>query len=145
MKRYGAFSAALMMLALILAPAVPAAAAGSEKAAAIVVDFDGDGIDDNLADLDGNTIPDRFERTPAAPAEEPAPQGVLGNVFDTGYTPPAETESADHAAAFGERQFPTRGIPPHRAGFGADEKFGPGNDIGIGSLTSGCAGGVCHF
>lgn len=145
MTKYGAFSAALAMLALMLTPTTPASAAETAKAAAIVVDFDGDGIDDNLADLDGNTIPDRFERTPAAPAEEPAPEGVLGNVFDAGYTPPVETEEADHAAAFGARQFPTRAIAPHRAGFGADEKFGPGNDIGIGSLSSGCAGGVCHF
>lgn len=119
-------------------------AAGQEKAVTIMVDFDGDGIDDNLADLDGNTIPDRFEKE-TAPAAESAPQGVLGDVFNAGYTPPADIENPDHAAAFGARQFPTRAILPHRAGFGADEKFGPGNDIGIGSLTSGCAGGVCHF
>lgn len=144
MRRYGALSVALLMLALVAAQSVPAKAAEPAKTPAIVVDFDGDGIDDNLADLDGNTIPDRFERTPTA-VDKPAPQGILGDVFDAGFTPPPETGGSDRAAAFGARQFPTRAIQPHRAGFGADEKFGPGNDIGIGSLSSGCAGGVCHF
>lgn len=144
MTTYGALSVTLMALALILPSAAPIAAAEPAAAKAVFVDFDGDGIDDNLADLDGNSIPDRFEKKSAAPAEA-APQGVLGNVFDATYAPAPELESSDRAAAFGERQFPARAIAPHRAGFGADEKFGPGNDIGIGSLTSGCAGGVCHF
>ncbi|MDD4050443.1 MAG: hypothetical protein PHR28_00910 [candidate division Zixibacteria bacterium] len=144
MTAYRALSAALVALAIILPGASLATAAEPVAAKAALVDFDGDGIDDNLADLNGNSIPDRFEKNPAA-ADEAAPQGTLGNIFDATSVPVPAVESTDRAAAFGERQFPTRAIAPHRAGFGADEKFGPGNDIGIGSLTSGCAGGVCHF
>ena len=136
--------AALMALAIILPGATVVWAADSAPAKTIFVDFDGDGIDDNLADLNGDGIPDRFEKQPA-PTVETAPQGVLGNIFEATTVPVPLVESADRAMAFGEREFPTRAIVPHRAGFGADEKFGPGNDIGIGSLTSGCAGGVCHF
>lgn len=133
-----------MALAIILPGATVVTAAEPAATKAICVDFDGDGIDDNLADLNGNGIPDRFEKKPAE-AVEAAAQGTLGNIFEATSAPVPAIESADRAAAFGERQFPTRAIAPHRAGFGADEKFGPGNDIGIGSLTSGCAGGVCHF
>ncbi len=137
-------SAALMALAIILPGATVVSAAESEAAKTVFVDFDGDGIDDNLADLNGNGIPDRFEKQPPSTTET-APQGVLGNIFEATTVPIPAGESADRAMAFGEREFPTRAIAPHRAGFGADEKFGPGNDIGIGSMTSGCAGGVCHF
>jgi hypothetical protein len=143
MTSISATVAAFMAVAFVLSAPAPVMAAEPAAAKAVFVDFDGDGIDDNLADLNGDGIPDRFEKKATASAEA-APQGVLGNVFET-TSAMAAVESADRAEAFSERQFPTRAIVPHRAGFGADEKFGPGNDIGIGSLTSGCAGGVCHF
>lgn len=107
------------------------------------VDIDGDAFSDADPDDDGNGIPDRFEnRSTESSASAPS---QLGNVFNTNLNASAEAAPAlSRSAAYGKREFHARSIYLHRGGLNAVERFGPGSDIGIGSLTGGCEGGVCH-
>ena len=105
------------------------------------IDLDGDGFNDNFADNDDNSIPDRYE---SKASEKLAEMGsLLGNVFN------AEI-SLDNlrttSQKFNMREFRTRSLVQRCNGLGAENDFGPGNGIGLGAVSGsggGCAGGVC--
>ncbi len=133
----------IVALAVCLTGSIGRAANVVPAKLAPFVDIDGDGFSDNDPDDDGDGIPDRFEKKrPEASEQTP---GLLGNVFNDG--PNASAQAApelSRSAAYGKREFHARSIYLHRGGLNAVERFGPGSDIGIGNLTSGCEGGVCH-
>ena len=107
------------------------------------IDIDGDGFSDADPDDNGNGIPDRFENI--STESSASALSLLGNVFNANLNASAEAAPAlSRSAAFGKREFQSRPISLHRGGLNAMERFGPGSDIGIGNLTSGCEGGVCH-
>ena len=105
------------------------------------VDLDGDGFNDNFADNNDNSIPDRYE---SKPVEKLAEMGsLLGNVFNTDVN---LDELHTTSQKYKMREFRTRSLAQRCNGLGADIEFGPGNGIGLGAVSGGgggCAGGVC--
>jgi len=138
----------IIMAAMICLLSMTVLAEEANEVKEVFVDFDGDGFNDNHADANENGIPDRVENRTAEAADATAPMAsVLGNVFEQ--ADPNAAEALDKVTSnydkFCAMQFKTRAISLHRGGFNAGEAFGPGNGIGVGSVSSGCEGGVCHF
>lgn len=107
-------------------------------------DMDGDGLNDNAPDADGDGILDvaesNFIPTPAETA--PAETGLVSfDVTGTDYV----ADFLPNSGKFLKRNQCCRMISTNRGGFGSGDQFGPGNGIGIGAVSSGgCSGGVCH-
>lgn len=114
------------------------------NAPASFIDLDGDGLNDNAPDADGDGIFDLAESdlVPAPAEAAPSDAGlvsfdVTGTDFATDFTP--------NSGKFLKLNQGCRVISNNRGGFGSGDQFGPGNGIGIGAVSSGgCAGGVCH-
>lgn len=139
---YDSGKTGLFILILLVSFAAGSVCAGTIEISAITfIDFDGDGFDDLESDDNDNGIPDRIEADDeSAPTET---SSLLGDTFNSATQAPT-SEYLSHHEAFGAREFSIRGLQTHRIGFTAGEGFGPGNGIGIGNVTSGCEGGVCH-
>jgi hypothetical protein len=104
------------------------------------VDLDGDGFDDNIADNNENGIPDRFESKPAEALAEMS--GLLGNVFNTDVN---LDDLRTKSEKFKMRKFKTRALKQRCQGLGAEDDFGSGGGLNLGSAGGGgCAGGVCR-
>ncbi len=113
-------------------------------------DLDGNGINDNIPDSDGDGIPD-----PADPDYEGVIE-VSANANESGdFVNFAEGISLidtapvylNHSQHFGVLDFSVRNLSENRIGFDCDDCFGSDLGIGIGSGGGGggaCAGGVCH-
>ncbi|MEE9443163.1 MAG: hypothetical protein V3V99_10920 [candidate division Zixibacteria bacterium] len=105
------------------------------------VDFDGDGINDNIRDNDGNGIPDDFERKSS---ENKIAPSILGQSLNQSLNNNASIDLyLNNREAFGAREFHVLCHSSHRVGFTSGQGFGVGNGIGLGNIASGCAGGVC--
>jgi len=108
------------------------------------VDFDGDGLNDNVRDLDHDGIPDfRREMTPEPPLI--TLRGAT-NIFKE--IEPSDSDVSlflSNSERFGHLRFCTRALSRNRGGFAAGEDFGPGSGIGQSTSRGGCAGGVCRF
>ncbi len=104
------------------------------------VDLDGDGFNDNDPDVDGNGIPDQFERGYVPPVDEKESAGIFANL----QAPPPTVEGPmlfeTNKDAFGRRSFLTRNMCDNRCAFDAD--FGSGLGIAV-AAGGACAGGVC--
>jgi hypothetical protein len=109
------------------------------------VDLDGDGLNDNVPDLNNDGIPDfdkagmQQEYAELEPAEsnifrgiQPA-KGVTQQLF------------LSNAERFRSLKFCARSLLQCRGGFSSGEDFGPGNGIGQGALSGNCVGGICRF
>lgn len=106
------------------------------------VDLDGDGIDDNETDNDGNSIPDCFEGKDGdfEPVEV---RSILGNVFNSEKSLKDPVDLRTNTDKFGSLAFKARGLPQRCCGFGTQDEFGSESGLGISSGSGGCAGGVC--
>ena len=108
------------------------------------VDFDGDGINDNESDNDGNSIPDCFENKDSITENsEPEVRSILGNVFNSDKSFKNNIALRTNTDKFGSMAFKIRGIPQRCHGFGTVDEFGSGTAVGVSSSSSGCVGGVC--
>lgn len=106
------------------------------------VDLDGDGLNDNLPDLNHNGIPD-FDKV-AQPEESFVSQSDIGDFLNSLESAVPQLDLVlDNPDGFRSLMFQARGLPQCRGGFGDDENFGPGYGIGQGAMKSGCAGGAC--
>jgi hypothetical protein len=102
-------------------------------------DFDGDGFDDNIPDLDFDGIPDELEFHAFLSSQSSLKLGV-SQMFSGSDAPTEPKQCA--AERFGAREFATRGISLKRVDFDA----GFGSSLGLsGGLGGGgaCAGGIC--
>jgi hypothetical protein len=106
------------------------------------VDLDGDGIDDNETDNDGNNIPDCFEGKDVnfEPVEV---RSILGNVFNSEKSLKDPVDLRTNTDKFGSLAFKARGLPQRCCGFGTEDEFGSESGLGISSGGGACAGGVC--
>jgi hypothetical protein len=112
-----------------------------EKPEIKYIDFDGDGISDNIRDIDGNGIPDEFETKKYDNKSTPSILGQsLNQALNSNVSPGLFLNNRE---AFGAREFHVRCHSGHRIGFTSGQGFGVGNGIGLGNIASGCAGGVC--
>jgi hypothetical protein len=109
------------------------------------VDLDGDGLNDNVRDLDHDGLPDFRKET----APEPPLMTLRGttNIFKA--IEPSNSDSdmslfLSNSERFGYLKFCTRALSQNRGGFAAGEDFGPGSGIGQSTSSGGCAGGVCR-
>jgi len=108
------------------------------------VDLDGDGLNDNVRDLDHDGIPDFRKET----APEPPLITLRGatNIFKA--IEPSDSDVSlflSNSERFGHLRFCTRALSQCRSGFASSEDFGPGNGIGQGALSGNCVGGICRF
>jgi len=129
----------LIVVSLIIVPAALSAEELSETSSTptcCFVDLDGDGLDDNIKDLDGNGIPD-FDDIDEAPGIPLGGSGIFASM-NTG-----TVEVAKVAENFGGRKFGTRWHCVNSGGITTGDGFGPGAGIGSGSLGKVCIGGVC--
>lgn len=104
----------------------------------LYVDFDGDGINDNIEDLDNNKIPDQFQGKvhlvlPATSTSLPAFFTQASNNADNEITIP-------DADKFLLKKYVCRLLTSCRDNFDTD--FDTGNNSGS-SGGSSCAGGIC--
>ena len=134
----------LIMSMLALGLFISSAAFAEDNTKPAFVDLDGDGIDDNETDNDGNSIPDCFEgKTNTDSENSETVRSILGNVFNSDLTLTSSEDLRTNADKFGSLAFKTRGLPQRCLGFGTEDEFGSGSGIGLSSGSSGCAGGVC--
>ncbi|MEW5993434.1 MAG: hypothetical protein AB1744_03465 [Candidatus Zixiibacteriota bacterium] len=107
------------------------------------VDLDGDGLNDNIADVDYDGVPDFGV---AVPSPEPSASmpGVIDLLSVVGTEAPGKVEYLSKLERFRSLEFCARALVRGRGGFGSGDEFGPGHDIGQGALSGNCAGGVCH-
>jgi len=109
----------------------------------IYIDLDGDGIDDNAPDSNGDGIPD-FS-APSKESSRTPVKSALGDIFNSPEMTKTDklAELRSCCERFSEVKFKVRAMALHRIGLNGTDPFGSG--IGIGSAASGaCAGGVCH-
>ena len=102
------------------------------------IDLDGDGINDNIPDIDNNNIPDDFQNNLSLNLPENTKQfsGFSGLTDDT-KTVKVNLTSSER---FSLRKYTSRGITTSRCDF--DAEFG--TRLGISSSGGGsCAGGIC--
>ena len=107
------------------------------------VDLDGDGLNDNVRDLDHDGIPDFRKET----APEPPLITLRGatNIFKA--IEPSDSDVSlflSNSERFEHLKFCTRALSQCRSGFGSSEEFGPGIGIGQSTSSGGCAGGICR-
>ena len=125
-------TALILFLLLLIFPA------GLYAASPQYVDFDGDGFDDNIIDLDNNGIPDQFQKK-------------VKSVHSSGnytFSPGSFGQSKENNPAleltksqnFSLYKFRCRTISGTRSDFESD--FNSGININSSSGSS-CAGGVC--
>lgn len=116
---------------------------------ACFVDFDGDGIDDNIPDEDGDGIPNSADpdftiELSGNSSEATNQEGFVNfgaQLKASGLAPDLATTSEK----FGRRMFCARALSQNRCGFTSEEGFGAESGIGIGTTGGGgCAGGVCR-
>lgn len=111
----------------------------SDRKKTAFVDRDGDGINDNNPDINGNGIPDLIES--GNEKKEPV-QSLLGDVFNSAKMLEDIGDLRSNSDKFGSLSFKTRALTQRCRGFGSEQdEFGPGG--GIGSMTGGCVGGAC--
>ena len=107
------------------------------------VDLDGDGLNDNVRDLDRDGIPDFDERLTAP--ERSVTSGVVTDFFKSIEPGGSGTNQfLSNSERFEYLKFCTRALSQCRSGFGSSEEFGPGIGIGQSTSTGGCAGGICR-
>ncbi len=117
----------------------PLEGAGLSSDTKTFVDFDGDGLDDNVGDLDHDGLPDFVSDT-----DEPEPPDVASDFFKAIET----TSSSDDlfltpSEKFGALKFSTRALTQNRGCFSAGSEFGPPGGLGQSTSSGGCAGGIC--
>jgi hypothetical protein len=105
------------------------------------IDLDGDGINDNDPDNNGNSIPDQFESEDVDP--EGAVRSILGNVFNSDVAFKDEIDLRTNSDKFGSLIFRTRGLPQRCRALATENEFDSGSETGITSGAAGCVGGVC--
>lgn len=142
MKKYRGL---LFIATVLLVAAFMAFAAGpvtaDMNAKTNFADFDGDGINDNAPDDDGDGIPN---------IAEPGYKKETGEQSDfINFSASLQTAVADALLTnydrFGKRQFGARALTQNRCGFTSEEGFGSDIGIGLGAAGGGaCAGGVCR-
>ncbi len=128
---------------LILSAGVGAVENSPDKTAAVrFVDLDGDGLNDNLPDLNHDGIPD-FDKV-AQPAESFVSQSAIGDFLNSMESAVPQLDLVlDNSEGFRSLMFQARGLSQCRGGFSDNEGFGPGCGIGQGAMKSGCVGGAC--
>jgi len=138
-------TAGLVLFSLLITPTGPAHATEQKPVdkAALFIDLDGDGINDNLPDTNSDGIPDIAGT--GTHATEARVQSALGDVFNT--SNPANDSRMEKLKSccdrYAEARFKVRGISLHRIGLTGTDPFGSGT--GVGNAGAGaCAGGVCH-
>jgi len=107
------------------------------------VDLDGDGLNDNVRDLDRDGIPDFRKET----APEPPLITLRGatNIFEA--IEPSDSDVSlflSNSERFEHLKFCIRALSQNRGSFAAEENFGPGSGIGQSTSSGGCAGGICR-
>ncbi len=134
----------LLLVIFFLLPPAPSTANMEEPQKTAFVDLDGDGFNDNLADNNGDGIPDRYEWG-KSDVSLPRVGSVLGDVFSSEISMAGMEDLRSNEERFGQRKFRTQSLSQRCHGFGAEQDFGPGNGIGCGSLGGhgGCSGGAC--
>ena len=107
------------------------------------VDLDGDGLNDNVRDLDRDGIPDfRKEMAP-----EPPLITLRGGTNFFKAIEPSDSDASlflSNSERFGYLKFCTRALSQCRSGLSSGEDFGSGFGIGQSTSSGGCAGGVCR-
>ncbi len=133
-----------LLIIIFVLPLALSAANSEEPKKAAFVDLDGDGFNDNLADNNGDGIPDRYERD-KSDASLPKMNSALGDVFNSDAAVAGLEDLQSNQDRFGQRKFRTQSLSQRCHGFGAEQDFGPGNGIGCGALGGhgGCSGGAC--
>ena len=127
---------------LVLVFAFHSTGYGDETEKDNFVDLDGDGINDNESDNDGNRIPDKFEGKDIE-FETGEVRSILGNVFNSDKSMKADVDLRTNTDRFGSLAFKARGLPQRCQCFGTEDEFGSESGPGVASGTSGCVGGVC--
>ena len=107
------------------------------------VDLDGDGLNDEISDLNQDGIPD-FGNDPSLKSLLPDPDEVTDffKSIDAKYS--ASEAFLSNSERFGLLRFCTRALSQSRGGFGSSDDFGPGSGIGQRTSAGACAGGVCR-
>ncbi len=123
----------------------PSAEKASPPQNARFIDLDGDGLNDNVRDLDHDGIPDFGKGT----ALEPPVMTLRGAADFFKAIEPSDTDSdmglfLSNSERFEQLKFCTRALSQCRSGFGSTEEFGPGVGIGQSTSSGGCAGGICR-
>ena len=143
MKYIGTATCLLYLSIFCMSAVYGSGADSTAKKTIAFVDLDGDGINDNLPDSNGDGIPDIAGPGQLNPDKQVT--SALGDVFNS---PNVANESKMEALKscsdrYAETRFKVRGISMHRIGLIGTDPFGAGS--GIGSAGAGaCAGGVCH-
>ncbi|MFH2035147.1 MAG: hypothetical protein ABIJ45_01990 [Candidatus Zixiibacteriota bacterium] len=107
------------------------------------VDIDGDGFDDNIADDDGDAIPNTADPDFM---EVPEPQNESSNFINFSGALEAAGRTVDlseNSDKFGELSFNTRALTKNRCAFTSEDGFG-GEGVSVGAGGGACAGGVCR-
>jgi hypothetical protein len=109
----------------------------------VFTDFDGDGINDSVADDDADGIPNNADPDFVEESADNSMSGLInlsGGLQASGKV----IDVSENSGKFGRRQFFIRTLTQNRCGFTAEEGFGStGLGIGVGGGGA-CAGGVCH-
>ena len=106
------------------------------------VDLDGDGLNDNLPDLNHDGIPD-FGKADQPEESFVSHSAISDFLISMDSAVPQLDLVLDNLDGFRSLMFQARGLSQCRGGFGDDENFGPGYGIGQGAMKSGCVGGAC--
>jgi hypothetical protein len=109
------------------------------------VDLDGDGFDDNATDSDNDGIPE-FSKQPSSGSQVSDNDSDFKSLADFSLPGLTATEETSTSAKFKGLQFSARSLMRNRCSLDSDAAFGPGNGIGMSSMSGGmvCAGGVCQ-
>lgn len=110
------------------------------------VDLDGDGFDDNVTDSNNDGIPD-FKDSPSPAASNPSDSySDFKPLADFSVPGSSAAQETSASSRFKGLQFSARSLMRNRCSLDSDAAFGPGNGIGMGSMSGGmvCVGGVCQ-
>ena len=109
----------------------------------VFVDYDGDGLDDNVYDLDYDGIPD-FGNKKAYQRQEAI--SSIGTGIFRGVQADQTTLSqlTSNIESFSMRKCCVMALAQNRGGFGASGDFGPISGISQNAGGGNCAGGICR-
>ncbi len=133
----------IFLISSVLIFAIPNIGNAETTAPKPSVDIDGDGFDDNIADDDGDAIPNTadadYVETPDETNETSGFLNFSGGLEATGRT----VDLSENSDKFGELSFNCRSLTKTRCSFTSEEGFG-GEGVNVGAGGGACAGGVCR-
>ncbi len=132
----------LLVMGLFLTTASFAEEKSESEKGPVFIDYDGDGLDDYVQDLDSDGIPD-FGNMQAYQREEAVQSAGTGIFHNLTVEPSFLPQLVTNAQKFSDLKCCVMALTQYRGGFGTSSDFGAISGLSQNTGGGNCAGGIC--